>query len=162
VLAAACLAFVLAVPWQARTKARASKPTPLVARLAATVSPAECMLVDEQQADRFLWYFPQLKGIIAHDVRVETLPPAYLTALGRAYAVSARTANDSWFRQFPVIVMDTRMHPELIAELQADSTFVTIGSDATIAAFARRHATTISSPCTTPPELRRLPSATET
>jgi hypothetical protein len=162
VLAAACMAFVVSVPWQARSKARASMPTPLVSHLAAKADPSQCMLVDEQQSDRFLWYFPQLKGIVAHDVRVETLPPDYLTALGRAYAVSARTANDSWFRQFPVIVMDKRMHPELIAELQADSTFVTLGSDHSIEAFARRHATAPSSLCTTPPDLPRATPATET
>lgn len=161
-LAFALTAFVVGVPWQAMAKGRASMPTPLVARLAAEADPGQCMLVDEQQSDRFLWYFPELKGIVAHDVRVETLPPDFLMALGRAYAVSTRTANDSWFRQFPVIVMDTRMHPELIAELLADSTFVTLGSDGSVAAFARRHGTAPVSLCRTPSELQRARLAAET
>ncbi|AMW05836.1 hypothetical protein GEMMAAP_15640 [Gemmatimonas phototrophica] len=162
VLAIASALFLVGLPLLALDKQRLAQPTALVARVAAAAVPGQCILVDEQQADRFLWYFPRLKGIVAHDVRVETLPAEYLRALGRAYANATLAASDQWFREFHVIVMDARMHPELIAELHADSTFVTIGSDATIAAFARRHATTTLSPCTTPSELRRAPSVTET
>ena len=135
---ATALACLVALAPLVQRQQRQWEPSALVRAVAAEGRAVDCMLVDEQQADRFLWYFPELRGIVAHDVRVETLPPSYLSALGAAYAALGSPASVDFFRRFPLVVMDRRMHPELIERLASDANFVKLGQDATVAAFRHR------------------------
>lgn len=142
------LAFaVIGIPLLTERQAARWRPTPLLQQVAASAHPGQCLLIDEQQADRLLWYFPQLKGIVAHDVRVETLPMAYLRELGAAYASLDSPWAVEFFRQFPTIVLDRRLHGGLIGHLERDLQFTSIGIDSTVAAFHNNRADRVENPC---------------
>lgn len=93
--------------------ARVSPIDPAFAAIADSVTGAARILVDEAHADRLLWLRPSMRGHVAHDSRVETMPPAYLQALADSYAEPDAARSRAWLAEFAAVVTDRAEQPRL-------------------------------------------------
>ena len=137
-LPVAAVALCVGVPLLARSSLDRPDAIRLADQVAREATPGRRLLVDEVQADRLLWYHPSLVGRVAHNVRVETLPFAYLDSLGHSYAQPTGPLAAVFLGGFDLIVVDRRVHGQLAAHLGNSSGFVEFGRDANVSAFGRR------------------------
>lgn len=138
--------FVVGVPLLAGKDNPHPGAESLEARVAA-FSARQCLLVDEQRADRLIWYFPQLTGRISHSVRVETIPLELLTTLGTAYAFPDTPAARALWRSYPLVALDHRMHAPVIEVLSRDTQFELLGQEGPLFVFRNRLGATLSDAC---------------
>jgi hypothetical protein len=119
--------------------AAAQNPAPALdspeAIIAATAKPGDCLFIEEQHTERMLWYYPQLRGIVAHGVRFEILPAEYIQLVGALYAGADSERTRRFLQGFDGIVLDERMHADLVARLQADSSQALVGRSEHVRAF---------------------------
>lgn len=137
-LPVAIVLMVVGVPWFADYTLNRPDSIRLTDQVAREAIPGRRLLVDEVQADRLLWYHPSLIGRVAHDVRVETLPIAYLDSLGHMYAQPTGRLAAAFLGGFDLIVVDRRVHEQLAIHLEHDPGYVEFGRDADVSAFLRR------------------------
>ena len=138
--------FFMGVPWVAGEDNHRPGTGSVEARVAAFPA-RQCLLVDEQQADRLMWYFPQLTGRISHSVRVETIPLELLTRLGTAYAYPDTPAARTLWRSYPLVALDDRMHAPVIEVLSRDGQFELVGREGPLVVFRNRLGDTLPDAC---------------
>lgn len=131
------LAFLVVIPVQASRTQPPPAPGGFEQQLAQVVRPGGCVLVDELQSDRLLYYQPELKGIVSHNVRLETIPLTFLQALGAAYANPRSAQATALWGTFDALVLDRRLHGDVIAVLQRDGRFRTLYGDTRSVSFVR-------------------------
>lgn len=136
-LPVATLAFFVGVPLESARTLRNALPAAFTDRVAAGAGGKGRILADEAHADRLLWYHPELKGRVAHDARVETLPVTYLEALATTYNDPQTPRSRNWLRGYDVVVVDRHWRPELLDALERDRGWKRLAADAHATAFVR-------------------------
>jgi hypothetical protein len=129
--------FVLGVPLGSRKIVATPGGDSLEARLAA--EPVQhCMLVDEQQADRLMWYFPQLIGHLTHSVRMEAIPAWFMAHMGTVYATPRKPASRDFLRRYPIVAFDDRINGRVVEALKGDAHFERVGQAGSLHVFRNR------------------------
>jgi hypothetical protein len=129
--------FGIGVPFGARKVVATPGGDSLEARLAA--EPVQhCMLVDEQQADRLMWYFPQLTGHLTHSVRMEAIPSWFMARMGPAYAAPSKPASRDLLRRYPIVAFDGRINGKVVEALKGDAQFERVGQAGSLHVFRNR------------------------
>jgi hypothetical protein len=145
-VAVVALTFVVAVPWRANKTNITPSRDSVEARVAAS-SVSQCLLVDEQQGDRLVWFFPSLARRVSHTVRVETIPADFLRALAGAYAAPDAPQARAFWRRFPIVAMDDRMHADVIDVLAGDTVFTPMGRSGHLVVFQHRFGERLTDAC---------------
>jgi hypothetical protein len=113
----------------------------------AAESGRQCILADEQQADRLMWYFPLLMGRLTHSARVETMPATFVKRLGSAYTVPDAAVSREFFRQYPLVAIDDRLNARVVEALSRDHQFEAVGTSRSFHVFRNRRAASLADPC---------------
>ena len=141
----AVIAFVVGVPLIARSAFDAPGATSLEAGVAA--EPArQCLLVDELQADRLMWYYPNLTGRLTHSARIETIPVRFVERLSTAYAAPTRESSRAFWSRFPLVVIDAE-RKTVTAALSRNGQFERVGSSKSLSLFRNRRMASLVDPC---------------
>jgi hypothetical protein len=150
ILLLSAVTFVIGIPLRARQIIETPGMTSLEARLA--IEPVrQCLLVDEQQADRLLWYYPQLIGRVSHSARVETIPTWFIERLSTTYAAPGTPEAREFLRRFPIVAIDDRRNDEVVEVLTRDAQFERVGHAGSLYVFRNRLAKAlVNDPCRSP------------
>ncbi|HEU4581762.1 MAG TPA: hypothetical protein VFS67_26080 [Polyangiaceae bacterium] len=138
ILAAAVLGSCIATPLLARHTLRVDLPAGFSDRVALAARSATRVLADEHHADRLLWYHPELRGRLSHDVRFELLSPAFLQSLTQLYGFPEAASAQAWLSRYDLVVVDREQHGPLWQWLRNDLGWREIAADRWTAAFSRR------------------------
>ncbi|MBL0940747.1 MAG: hypothetical protein IBJ03_17775 [Gemmatimonadaceae bacterium] len=149
VSALALLWLIAGVPWRLGPTMRApdvDSPEAAIERIARD-RPDACLFVDEQQAERLIWFFPDLKGKVAHGVRVETLPLSYFLQVAGIYGQPDAIETHRLLGRFDATLLDARLRERLIAALATDSAFKQVAHQRPVVAFQPKVRSSGASPC---------------
>jgi hypothetical protein len=145
-LMAIAAAFVVGIPLGAREAVTSPDPTSAEARLASETA-GPCLLVDEQQADRLMWYYPSLIGRLTHSARMETIPAWFVQQTSTTYAAPRTASSRDFLRRFPIVAMDDRLNGSVIETLSRDPQFERLGTTGRLHVFRNRRAKMLADPC---------------
>jgi hypothetical protein len=145
------LAFLLGVPLLAARALRDEFPARFSDRVAAAATGARAILADEYHADRLLWYHPELKGRVSHDVRLEILPREFIESLTLAYGFPDSDRARQWLSKYDLIVVDREQHGPLWASLAGSRQWREVAVDRFATAFRARPAARIEPVAAPPP-----------
>jgi hypothetical protein len=149
-LLVSAIAFVVGIPFGAHTAVATPGPASLEARIAAEPV-RQCLLVDEQQADRLMWYYPQLTGRLSHSARMETIPTWFIERLSTTYAAPRTPAARDFLRRYPMVAMDDRLNAKVVEVLTRDTQFERVGHAGSLHVFRNRLAKSmVTDPCRSP------------
>ncbi len=137
-LPAALLGSCVAIPLLVRHTLRVDLPAAFCDRVALAAEGAARVLADEQHADRLLWFHPELKGHLSHDVRFELLPPDFIQSLTQLYGFPETAYAQGWLARYDLVVVDREQHTPLWHWLRSHPGWHEIAADRWSAAFLRR------------------------
>jgi hypothetical protein len=136
-LGIATLVFSVGIPWLTAHTLRSELPVEFTDAVALAARGAKRILSDEHQADRLLWFHPELTGRLSHDARIEVIPPAFLAELTQAYGFPTRPRERLWLHGYDLVIVDRQEHQPLWAALSADAGWRLEANDHYAAAFSR-------------------------
>jgi hypothetical protein len=136
-LPAAALGFCIGSPLLAAHTLRVDEPPSFTDRVALAAQHAQRILADEHHADRLLWFHPELRGRLSHDVRIEILPLPFITSVTQAYGLPETAQAREWLARYDLIVVDRDEHTPLWNSLRRNPAWTEVASDRFAAAFAR-------------------------
>jgi len=137
-LPAAMLGSCVAIPLLVRHTLRADLPAAFCDRVALAAAGAPRVLADEHHADRLLWFHPELRGRLSHDVRFELLSPDFIRSLTQLYGFPETEPAQGWLSRYDLVVVDREQHTPLWHWLRDDPGWHEIAADRRTAAFLRR------------------------
>jgi hypothetical protein len=137
-LPAALLVSCTAIPLLARHTLRVDLPAAFGDRVALAARSAARVLADEHHADRLLWFHPELKGRLSHDVRFELLSPGFIQSLSQLYGFPESAAAQAWLSRYDLLVVYREQHTPLWHWLRNAPGWQEIAADRWTAAFLRR------------------------
>jgi hypothetical protein len=136
----AVLSFCAAAPLLAARALRVDFPATFSDRVALAAAGSGAILADEYHADRLLWYHPELKGRVSHDVRLEILPREFIEALTQAYGFPDSGSAQQWLSAYDLIIVDREAHRPLWASLARAPEWREVAADRLATAFQARRA----------------------
>lgn len=137
-LPAALLGSCVAIPLLARHALRVDLPAAFCDRVALAADGAARVLADEHHADRLLWFHPELKGRLSHDVRFELLSRDFIESLTQLYGFPESAHAQGWLSRYDLVVVDREQHTPLWHWLRNNPGWHEIAADRWTAAFLRR------------------------
>lgn len=137
-LPVALLGGCIAIPLLSRHSLRVDLPAAFCDRVALAADGAARVLADEHHADRLLWFHPELKGRLSHDVRFELLSPEFIQSLTQLYGFPGTPLAQGWLSRYDLVVVDREQHTPLWHWLRNEPGWHEIAADRWTAAFLRR------------------------
>ncbi len=131
------LLFLVGVPALVRHTLQTELRREFADRVAALAAGRGPILGDEHHSDRLLWYHPELRGRLSHDVRIEVVPAAFLGAITRVHAAPRSERSRRWLRRYDLVIVDRNEHTALWSALLESPDFALAAEDALGAAFVR-------------------------
>ena len=132
----AVLAFA-AIPWIAGRVLRDQFPAAFTDAVARAAGATGTVLADESQADRLLWFHPELARRVSHDSRMEILPGSFLDDLALAYGQPDARRARVFLASYDVVVVDRDHHRRLLEWFLQDRSWRSVAADPLAMAFER-------------------------